>query len=135
MKFKLIESSQLYKGIFWIKDVDNPTTDLFFQIPSDVYGNTDEEGLTAKSGLTHNHEKVWKSLNIKLTDGKAFNYYPRGRVEISNCKANIYLNPILCTDRIKELLIKEFNLTSHNGIKKISFKADGSDHYKCYLDE
>ena len=88
----LNESRELYSGIFWIKDLENlsKNKDLCFLIPCDSYGNiTSDIELNAKSGLTYNHEKVWNSLNKKITEGKPFNYFPRGRVQITNGKAII----------------------------------------------
>lgn len=133
---KLNEDTQLYQGIFWIVYEDNLDNNKPYciTIPSDSYGNVDSEGLTAKSGSTHNHKKVWSMMSSKLTHNKPFDYYPRGRVQIANGKAIIYLNPNIYYDEVIEFITKEFNLTRNNGISKVIPKADGSEHYKCYLD-
>ena len=135
----LNEDSQLYQGIFWIVDLDNieNNKDYCFLIPCNSDGVVIDDGLslTAKSGTTHNHEKVWKMLNSKLTRNKPFNYYPRGRVQINNSKAIIYLNPNIAYDEVIDFIKEEFNLSNYNGIKKIITKVDGSNHYKCYLDD
>jgi len=128
----LLESSELYKGIFWVKDIDNPTTELFFTIPSNVYGNVEATNLTAKSGTTHNHKALWSTLG-KVTEGKPYNYFPRGRVEIANRKATVYFNQNLNTEFIKKLIVDTYNLTTRNGIEKVTFIVDGSEHYKSYL--
>lgn len=82
----LNEDHQLYKGVFWIIDSDNleNNKNYCFTIPSDQYGNVDSTDLdlNAKSGTTYNHEKLWKSLPRLFTQGKQYNYFPRGRVEI-----------------------------------------------------
>lgn len=126
---ELNESSELYRGIFWIKDIDNPTSEFFFKIPTDEYGNS--SGVyNSRSGLTYNHEQTWKELG----QTKPYNYYPRGRVEIRNGVARIFLNPNLNRVDIISLIKKEFNLTPYNGIKDVKVFVDNSDHYKCYLD-
>lgn len=126
---KLNESSELYSGIFWIKDPDNPTNELFFPIPTDEYGNN--SGLfNSRNGLTYNHENTWKELHIN----KPFDYYPRGRVDIQNSVARIFLNPNLNTEKVIDFIKKEFNLNEMNGIKKIVVKPDFSIHYRCHLD-
>ena len=89
---------------------------------------------SAKSGITYNHEKLWSQLPQKLTHGKPYNYYPRGRVQINHGKAIIYLNPNIATEKVKQFLIQEFNLTARNGINKVVINVDGSNHYKCHLD-
>lgn len=136
MKF-LKESSELYKGIFWIVDLSNieNNKNYCFQIPCNSDGEVySTDGLTAKSGTTHNHEKYWNMLSSKLTHNKPFDYFPRGRVEISNGKATIYLNPNINDEYIRNFIIKQYNLNSYNGINRIRFISDFSNHYKCYLD-
>ena len=92
----------------------------------------DQENV-AKSGDTYNHKKYWESLDKPLTNGKPYNYYPRGRVEIRNNKAIIYLNPNIAEDDIIAWIKKEFGLDQIH-LNKIEVKVDGSEHYKCYLD-
>ena len=128
----------LYKGIFWITNIEEPSSELCFSIPCDSNGNIvgdTKYQINAKSKTTYNHENLWKQLPSNLTNNKPFNYYPRGRVEIINGKAVIYANPILCIDEIKKILISTFNLNEFNGIKKVIMKADGSEHYKCHYDD
>lgn len=133
------EDSQLYKGIFWINDIDDiNSSKLYFQIPCDSYGNIDNDSdinFTSKSGNNFNHKNTWNELEKKYTNNKDFNYYPRGRVEISNGKANIYCNPNIATDDLKNWCINKFNLNNHNGINKVKIIPDYSEHYKCYLDK
>ena len=135
------EDSQLYKGIFWIKDVDDIAQSiLYFQIPVDASGTIEMDALdrlrlNSKNNDNYNHKLVWADLTSKETGGKPFDYYPRGRVEISNGKAIIYANPNVCSAELVYCLKKFFNLTSHNGINSVRLIPDFSDHYKCYLDE
>lgn len=134
----MIEDSQLYRGIFWIPDTDNIyDSDLYFRIPCDEYGLTCSEipvEISSKSADNYNHKKLWNSLPKKLTGGKPFDYYPRGRVEIKNRMALVYHSGYIPQDMLKVWLIEKFNLTVANGIRKIRLIADNSGHYRCYLD-
>lgn len=134
------QGSPLCSGVFWIIDTDNIENNkkYCFKIPCDTNGNprdTQKYDLNAKSGTTYNHEKLWKALGSKFTNNKPYNYYPRGRVDISVGKATVYLNPFINTQKVQEFIGREFNLTGDNGIKKVTFKSDGSEHYKCYLNK
>lgn len=138
MKFKLVEDSQLYKGIFWIVNLDDYSlnSNYCFLIPTNLDGdNVENIEVNAKSGTTFNHEKTWKNLPRRLTQGEDYNHFPRGRVEIAHGKAIIYANPNICNDELKNFITDEFNLTNHNGISEVIIKADGSEHYKCFLDK
>lgn len=131
------ESSELSKGIFWIKDIDNiKDSIIYFDIPCNSNGDIESNEFVsnAKSGNTYNHENTWKELSSNITDNLEYNYFPRGRIEISNSKAIIYCSPYIANDELVNVIIDKFNLYKHNGITKIQLKADGSNHYKCYLD-
>ena len=138
MKLYLKEDSQLYKGIFWITDSDNIySNQLYFQIPCDTNGNILADidiGMSSKSTLNFNHEKVWNQLEKKYTGNLPYNYYPRGRVEINNGKAIIYLSPWINNQEVIDFIKDKYNLTVYNGIKSVRAISDGSEHYKCYLD-
>ena len=135
---KLVEgATDLYKGIFWIVNMDDiyANDKYCFLIPTDMNGKVASSiDLNAKSGTTYNHERTWKMLSSVYTHGKPYNYYPRGRVEIANGKAIIYLNPVINTEEVKRFLTSEFHLYEINGIKSVRMISDGSEHYKCYLD-
>lgn len=137
----LAEDVQLYRGIFWITDVNNVrSSNLCFTIPCDVFGDINDpefhipDSMSSTGSDNYNHQRVWNSLERKYTKEKPFNYYPRGRVEISNGVAKVFHSPRIPQDELKQFVIDKFNLTQHNGIKKIKMIADGSDHYRCYLD-
>ena len=135
----LNEDLELYKGIFWIVDLENldNNRNYCFKIPSDVYGNPidDNLDLNAKRGSTYNHKLVWDRLSRKLTRGKQYNYYPRGRIEIHNGVAKIFLNGNINREDVVDFLISEFNIIPHNGVKNIKIIEDNSQHYLCYLDK
>lgn len=130
-------NENLSKGIFWILDPSDPESskDYCFTIPCNSDGVPDSlEGLNSKNGETYNHEKYWKALSKQYTHSQSYNYYPRGRVEISHGKATIYLNPNIATPEVQKFIERQFNLTAHNGIKSVRLFPDGSSHYKCHLD-
>ena len=140
MKLTLTEDSNLYRGIFWIPDVNNvEQSQLYFQIPCNSNGDIDTDfeistQMSSKNTQNYNHKNLWSTLPKKYTNNKPFNYYPRGRVEISRGIVTVYHSPHIPQDELKQWLIDKFNLTTHNGIKKIKMIADGSEHYSCYLD-
>ncbi|MBO7212289.1 MAG: hypothetical protein J6V44_14985 [Methanobrevibacter sp.] len=138
----LKEDRQLYRGIFWITDIDDLyNSKLYFQIPCDENGDISDIDFTISDKMSstgsnnYNHKRVWNSLSHKETKGKPFDYYPRGRVEISNGIAKVYHSPYIDQNKLKSWVTDRFNLTSANGIKKVKMIADGSNHYRCYLDE
>ena len=115
------------KGIFWL--IEN---ELFcLKIPCDKNGTplNPETAFSAKSGDNFNHKAEWEKLSKKVTRGKPFNYYPRGRVEIKNGKVTIYLNPYLNKEKIINALCKEFSILS----LPIKVKNDGSAHYNFLM--
>lgn len=130
--------NELCKGIFWITDIANLNSEeLIFRIPVTPEGEIIEPeklDLNSKNEDNYNHRLHWASLPPKMTHNKAFDYYPRGRVEIRNKKAIIYLNPNIATDQVKGFIIEKFGLISENGIKRVTMHPDGSNHYKCHLD-
>ncbi|MBQ8637029.1 MAG: hypothetical protein IJ423_03460 [Clostridia bacterium] len=127
----------LYKGIFWIKNIDNYD-------PIAIKELCDNMGeflkplpieLLSKSGEGFNHKMAWSTLNKTKTENKPYNYFARGRVEIRNGKAIIFANANIANENLKYWAIKEFGLTKENGIESILLKTDMSDHYLCYLDK
>ncbi len=130
---------RLYKGIFWITDIDDPIMgNLYFTIPVEPDGtidpSVDRMSLNSKNNDNYNHKMVWENLGSKVTNNKSFDYYPRGRVEISNGKAVIYARPYICTEDVIDWIKDTFQLTDQNGINSIRVVPDNSYHYKCYLD-
>jgi hypothetical protein len=139
---KELNAKQLCSGIFWILSDNDDLSEfilLKFDIPCDSNGvpkNTHSVELNSKSGNSYNHKKIWGS-EIKNKSApyrnKKYNYYPRGRVEISNNKAVIYLNPHINKPVFIDAIKKEFGLSDCN-ISEVRVKVDGSKHYKCFLD-
>ena len=106
------------RGVFWLIDED------ILAVPYDenaVFG-------IAKSGNNYNHRLIWDYIKPKRCN-KPFDYYPRGRVELSN-KGHpiVYMNPNI-GEEFLSVIMKQFGLTEMPTIH-----YDGSGHYKCYLD-
>ena len=141
---QLQEAKELCSGIFWvISDNDDLSNHIFlmFDIPCNPDGTLSGApslSLNAKSGSTYNHKKVWDSeiknnSKHRLYNKVEYDYYPRGRVQISHNRADIYLNPNINTPKFIEEIKKNFGLSSHN-IPAVRINTDGSAHYKCFLD-
>lgn len=118
-KLAVTAAKDMSRGIFWVID------DALYAFP---FIETLDTGL-AKSGNTYNHKKLWNYVRPKKCN-KPFDYYPRGRVEISNKgKPIIYMNPNIDESYLPEIRT-QFGLRTEPTIR-----YDYSDHYKCYLDE
>ncbi len=123
----------LYKGVFWIVDRKNLEENDFyiFKILTDRDGNISAsyDDLNSKKGDNYNHRLTWQSLPKDLTHNKPYNYYPRGRIEIKNNTAKIFINPLLNDERIIDYIKSRFNL-NENTISEIRVLIDNSAHYK-----
>ena len=128
---------KLYRGVFWIKDAVNLDAIVVKEECDDkgMFLGTIDNRRLSKAGCNFNHEAVWKTLSRNITEGRPYNYYPRGRVEIRSGRAVIFANANIACNRLISWCADEFNLTKENGIKSISLKADGSLHYLCYMDK
>jgi hypothetical protein len=138
------QTKQLSSGVFWILSDSYDLSDykfLLFGIPCDHNGKPDNTHLielNSKSGKSYNHKKLWESEvknnnKYRPYNKKDYNYYPRGRVEISHNRATIYLNPNINKPNIVDEIKEEFGLSSYN-IPEVSVNVDGSVHYQCFLD-
>lgn len=118
------------KGIFWCANFDTEFPELItVSVVCDKNGNSKEPvQFTSKSGNNFNHRLEWECIDRKITKGQSFNYYPRGRVEIKNGKATVFLNPILNKECIVSKVIDEFGLRVTE-LTDVRIKSDGSNHY------
>ena len=113
------ESQIMKRGVFWLIDGELKCYPFDGSFP---------EGI-AKSGNTYNHKKLWDYIRPKGCN-KAFDYFPRGRVEISSKgKAIVYMSPYIANDHISQIC-KEFEINETPVVK-----YDHSEHYHCYLDK
>ena len=129
------QDNNLYKGIFWIVDRDDFTNnDLYlFKILTNRNGDvlSSYGDLNSKKGDNYNHRLTWAVLPKELTHNKPYNYYPRGRVEIKNDTAIIFINPLLDRENILNYIEKEYNLNKTN-IGYIKIIIDNSKHYESH---
>ena len=123
---------KLYRGIFWIKDLDNldKNSDYLFKIETNENGDALNYTfpLNSKNGNDYVHKETWHILPFNLTKNKPFDYYPRGRVEIKHKEALLYINPILNEERIINYLKREYCL------EDVKIILDFNEHYKCNFD-
>lgn len=105
------------RGVFWLIDGS------LYCYPFD---GSITEGI-ARSGNTYNHRKLWE--HIHPVGGKAFDYYPRGRVEIT-AKGNavIYMSPHIGGEYLPEIS-RVFEIIGTPAVK-----YDHSEHYHCHFD-
>ena len=107
------------KGVFWLIEEDKLLTCPFTE--GEVIG-------LSKSGDNYNHKALWEYVRPRGCN-KPFDYYPRGRVEISNKgKPVVYMNSNIGEDVIERIILA-FELKE---VPIIHY--DGSEHYKCFLD-
>ena len=121
---------ELYKGVFWY----DPQREMLItrKVACDEYGIALEAvEYSSKSGGNFNHKEEWSKFPRNITNRHPYNYYPRGRVEIKNNKATVYINPILNTPKLIELIELEFNIFGKHIPIRIS--NDGSAHYNFLL--
>ena len=118
------------KGIFWCANFDTEFPELItVSVACDKNGNSKEPAqFVSKSGNSFNHRLEWERIDRKNTKGQSFDYYPRGRVEIKNGKATVFLNPILNKECIVSKVIDEFGLKATE-LTGVRIKSDGSNHY------
>ncbi len=129
-------AKELSRGIFWVlAETENEIIDkniFTIQTYCDIDGNSSDIGLnhfSSRNGLSYNHKETWTTLPKSVTKGKPFDYYPRGRVEISNNKAIIWMN-----GNILNLAEEIKRLYGLSNLSNVIVKEDGSEHYKCHFD-
>ncbi len=133
---------EYFKGIFWFtcsfdenEKCDFEDAELITALISvnDGFDRCICQKFNSKNGTTFTHENTWAELVKRRKDLRrhSWNYFPRGRVEIRNHKAVIFMNPnILECPQYKEMIIRKFCL------EKIKTKVtiDNSVHYNCHAE-
>ncbi len=120
------------KGIFWYVSggEDGPGL-VTVSVKCSPDGTALEPcGYSSKSGDGFNHRAEWTKMGRDVTGGHPFDHYPRGRVEIRNGKATVYLSPYFMENGLFGLIYKEFGLDEPGALKSVALKADGSRHYR-----
>lgn len=108
----------MLRGVFWV--VDGKLLAFPFREGAQM-------GI-AKSGNTYNHRLLWEHVKPHGCK-KPFDYYPRGRVEISRQGVPIlYVNPNVSETLLAETVAR-FEITDQPLLR-----WDHSRHYFCYLD-
>ena len=122
------------KGIFWCIDADTPDPHLItVSVSCNADGDADSSAVfSSKSGENFNHKAEWEKLDKSVRNGFAYNYYPRGRVEVKNGKATIFLNPDINQEHILRLVFETFELRLSDELKTVVVKSDGSRHYQYF---
>ena len=116
---------ELRKGVFWYIEVWLVTVSA----ACDVCGNSAEDvAFSSKSGENFNHKGEWEKLPKSVTGGRAYNHFPRGRVEIKNGRADIWLTPDLNCENVLNAVRREFGLERDD--IKIAVRPDNSRHYR-----
>ena len=124
-------SLRLYRGLFWwngdklitVKVHCVQTGDRAYSVP--YFGKRETLG---------SHQEEWDILKSRLNpDVKGvprYNTFPRGRVEIENFKARVFLHPDLNTPIIRKKILNEFGLSQGiQNLEEIRFITDYSEHY------
>lgn len=107
------------RGVFWL---------IEGQLLAYPFDGSHPKGI-AKSGNTYNHKKLWDSLK-PAGRHVPFDYYPRGRVEITNQgEPVIYMSPHIGKEWIPQIMM-QFEIGQEPVIR-----YDHSVHYRCHLDK
>ena len=137
-------NQELCSGVFWVISDSRGLADhllLSFVIPCDTNGSPvgiPAIALNAKRGNTYNHKRLWE-IEIrgnpahKHYSRKPYDHYPRGRVEVANNKATIYLNPNINEARFIDAIKQRFGLSEYS-IREVRVVNDNSSHYRCFMD-
>ena len=123
----------VYFGIFWVlaeseEDIRLENLICIKQKHDDVF--PEYADYSAKNSAAYNHERSWQMFPKKITHRRPYNYYPRGRVEVSDGKATVWMNGSILG--LAEDVIDVFGLSVLNNVK---VKEDGTSHYKCHFDK
>ena len=91
----------MYKGIFWrALNREGEPVWICRKVLCDADGVPTEPfvDFSAKSGDNFNHKAELEKLSRSVTDGRPFDWFPRGRVEIKRGRVVIYAHPSLTAD-------------------------------------
>ena len=119
----------MYRGLFWVTDDGEIIT---YKIPCDADGVMESVSLpyNSRRGDSFTHKATWKEAaqnQAREIRSKAWNHFPRGRVEIKPGKVTVFLNPILCSPDFEQRIRNEFLLTDES--LTLRFIPDHSNHY------
>ena len=119
-------------ALFWAIDSGSERRLLTYSAACDMSGALEagQPPYNSKKGDSFSHERSWplavESLPQRIRN-KAWNHFPRGRVEIANGKATVYYNPVLANwPGFEAAVIREFELKGF----RVRFVPDYSSHYE-----
>ena len=127
-----IGSLRLYKGLFWWNGSELITVKVHCLSTGAPAFSVRFFG---KKDFVASHLQEWARLK-KAGDPRVkgiqnYNDLPRGRVEIRDFKAIIYLNPVLNQSKIVSKILNEFGLNEEiQGLRGIRVINDLSSHYR-----
>ena len=124
-------SLRLYRGLFWWNGNNLITVKVHcIQTGKAAYSVR----AFGKRDVLGSHMEEWQLLREQgspAVKGHArYDDFPRGRVEISNFTARVFLHPLLQQAEIRRRIIMEFGLSEEiQGLTDIRFITDYSEHY------
>ena len=113
-----------------------------FSVDCDSYGNLLEIPripLNSANGKSYDHKWIWDNYvkhnwQYKPYNAKEYDYYPRGRIEVSRKNTVIYLSHCIRKSNIVKEIETAFGLTEYNGLRKSPETKIPPNEYKCYAD-
>lgn len=102
----------MQKGIFWYL---SQKKFIIVSVACNENGKAEKQAVfSSKSGDNFNHKAEWAKLSKRVTKGRPYNYYPKGRVEIYEKSIKIFLNTDININRkeIIEEIIKRFDISN-----------------------
>lgn len=129
-------SLRLYKGLFWWDGQQLISVKVHVcQTGKPAYSNK----FFNKRDHLGSHKEEWdilrKNGNPTVKGHPLYNEYPRGRVEIDNFTARIFLHPDLTVPEIRTVILHEFGLSKKmQNLHDIKFFVDHSSHYHSGLE-
>ena len=106
------------RGVFWIVD------DELLAVP---YDEEAAEGLS-KNRTNYNHRLLWPKARKKGYE-RAYDYYPRGRVEYTSYGRPVIFMGMSVEPRFVPEIKKAFEIEEEPLINR-----DGSEHYMSYME-
>lgn len=117
--------TMLFKGVFWFIRGDEGSEMLYcVKVPCNSNGETAKRGEFGVGSGIFNHKAQWARLDVALTGGHTYNYYPRGSVKIKNGVATVRLAPCLNTSKSIDKILLYFGLFEENGLTDIRIKRN-----------
>ena len=120
----------MFKGLFWVSEDDTLIT---YKILCNADGSplTPDLPYNSRKGNSFTHKNTWEEVakeQPREIRSKAWNHFPRGRLEIKDSKVTVYHNPTLTSPEFEQKIKNNFELNEE--ALTIRFIPDHSKHYK-----